>query len=108
MPIDFSDATLVQLEADFTNFTSDKLPRVTDAELDQVHKAVKDACNCPTCGAEPFHWRDHGQDCQACRAKKEKARWDTLTVEQKLDELKARMDAASPAIDAAWHHVPIG
>jgi len=62
---------------------------------------------CPTCGKE-LPWKRHGEECDGCRATKEKARWDALTVEQKLDELKKRMDAAGPAIQAAWLHVPLG
>lgn len=62
---------------------------------------------CPKCG-QSLPFKQYGQKCYECRKTEEKARWDALTIKQKLDELKARMDAAGPAIQAAWLHVPLG
>lgn len=62
---------------------------------------------CPTCGASHSSWKNYGTECVKCRAVKEKERWASLSTEEKLDELKARMDAAGPAINAAWNHVPL-
>lgn len=63
--------------------------------------------HCPSCNVElPF--KRHGRNCHKCDELQEKARWDSLTVEQKLDELKARMDAAGLAIANARLHVPLG
>lgn len=50
---------------------------------------------CPSCG-----W-DESQSTN------EMNRWNALTVNQKLDELKARLDNMEPAIQAAWMHVPL-
>ena len=41
------------------------------------------------------------------RKQDEISRWNSLTVEQKLDELKSRLDNIVPAIQAAWMRVPL-
>ena len=55
----------------------------------------------------------YGSLCNECdgtnaRKRQEVERWASLSLEQKCDELKARLDAMGPAIRAASMHIPIG
>lgn len=64
-------------------------------DTEAFEKELEKQQACSTCGVKHFSAHFWGQDCFDCKAKKEKVRWDALTVEQKLDELKARLDNQS-------------
>lgn len=56
--------------------------------------------NCMRCGIQVCHSASDVPLCDECSGRNaakraEAERWKSLTVEQKLDELKARMDAVS-------------
>lgn len=53
---------------------------------------------------------NYGAPCNDCnpRIKEEQDRWNNLPIEQKVEELKKRLDSMQPAIDAAWLNTPIG
>ncbi len=50
------------------------------------------------------------EDCDGTTAarKAEVQRWASLTLEQKVEELKQRLDSMGPAANAAWQNMKIG
>jgi NMD protein affecting ribosome stability and mRNA decay len=69
---------------------------------------------CPKCdqrtGGPAANYGSTCDECNGTNARKraEAERWAALTLEQKVEELKTRLDAMAPAIQQAWLHVPIG
>ena len=67
--------------------------------------------SCYKCGVAVSHRASEMPACDECsgknqRKRDEAARWKALSVDEKLDELKARMDAIP--LRELWMHVPIG
>ena len=67
--------------------------------------------SCYNCGTMIGHRASEAPVCDECSGKnqqkrEEEARWKALSVDEKLDELKARLDAIP--LRELWMHVPIG
>lgn len=67
--------------------------------------------NCYVCGVQVGHRACEIPVCNKCsgkdeRDRKERERWMALSVDERLDELKARLDGLP--MESIWANVPIG